>query len=208
MRGAPCCRILDLEESTAFEIAAAIEGRSQLTSCRDVIVSTGCIPALNIGLCIGGSSAGLVRTCREPLCAKLLKRCSKSPRKYVRSDLFKKGTFFERSRPVLFNELRPCVFRGASVAGRHMPDLRNADPVVSLPFYAGSTPRDLSARQERFCQLYVSGRTATEAYRQAYGNVKTARVAGSRLLTSVNVQLRVKPRCPCPPSPRRRPSRR
>ena len=46
-------------------------------------------------------------------------------------------------------------------------------------------------RQERFCVLYFGGKSATNAYREAYGNVRTARAAASRLLTSVNIQTRL-----------------
>jgi len=55
----------------------------------------------------------------------------------------------------------------------------------------GSDSNLLSGRQERFCELYVTGKSATAAYREAYGNKKTARAAASRLLTNVNVQKRI-----------------
>lgn len=54
-----------------------------------------------------------------------------------------------------------------------------------------TVPQQLSARHERFCQVYSSGRTATDAYKEAYGNTRTAKAAASRLLTFVNVQSRI-----------------
>jgi hypothetical protein len=49
----------------------------------------------------------------------------------------------------------------------------------------------LSAQQELFCMLHVSGKSATKAYRQAYGNTKTAEAASSRLLTIVKIKARI-----------------
>lgn len=50
----------------------------------------------------------------------------------------------------------------------------------------------LNARQEKFAQLYVSGKTATEAYQVAYGPSKGAEVSASRLLSTAKVAARVK----------------
>lgn len=50
----------------------------------------------------------------------------------------------------------------------------------------------LSARQENFCQEYVKGGTATEAYEKAYGKVKGAEASASRLLSNAKVAARVK----------------
>lgn len=51
--------------------------------------------------------------------------------------------------------------------------------------------RPLSARQEKFCVEFMNCDTATEAYRRAYGNTRTAEAAASRLLTSVKVKERI-----------------
>ena len=61
----------------------------------------------------------------------------------------------------------------------------------ALPKAAEKPPRGLSARQEKFCQIYIAGQTATEAYHQAYGNAKGAEASASRLLSSAKVAARV-----------------
>lgn len=50
----------------------------------------------------------------------------------------------------------------------------------------------LSARQEKFCQIYILGTTAVEAYRAVYGEVKGADQSASRLLSNAKVSERVK----------------
>ena len=76
------------------------------------------------------------------------------------------------------------LIRPTSKVGKRRPPQRTA-PKAPAP------TRALSARQEKFCALYASGKTATEAYRESYGNTKTAEAASSRLLTNVKVRARV-----------------
>lgn len=55
-----------------------------------------------------------------------------------------------------------------------------------------SQARGLNSRQEKFCGLYVEGRTAAEAYRVAYGRGgHTAEANGSRLLRNAEVRARI-----------------
>ena len=54
--------------------------------------------------------------------------------------------------------------------------------------------KKLNAKQERFCQEYVSCLIGTQAYLKVYPDVKedSARAAAARLLANVNVKARVK----------------
>jgi hypothetical protein len=67
-------------------------------------------------------------------------------------------------------------------------DSTSADP-VKIP----SATTRLNSRQGVFCRLYALGKSATEAYAQAYGcaDRNAAKSAASRLLTNVNVQNQI-----------------
>lgn len=45
----------------------------------------------------------------------------------------------------------------------------------------------LSARQRKFCELYLQGKSATDAYREAYGDKKSAGKSASRLLKNARI---------------------
>ncbi len=74
---------------------------------------------------------------------------------------------------------------------RPAPKCAKTEAPKPEPTQAPKKERGLNSRQEIFCAEYAGGKTATEAYRLAYGNTKTAEAASSRLLTVVKVAERI-----------------
>ena len=62
--------------------------------------------------------------------------------------------------------------------------------------YSGFFMRELTPKQEKFCQLYIELGNASEAYRQSYdaegSNDNVVGVNASRLLNNTKVELRLK----------------
>jgi hypothetical protein len=77
-------------------------------------------------------------------------------------------------------------------AKRQTPNAKpKPEPAPPIPAQVPLAERPLSSRQEKFCLIYTSGKTATESYTAAYGNKRSAEAASSRLLTCVKVSKRI-----------------